>query len=81
MTYEFGKVFYDATEPTCIQMLGKIVSASNIGRIIEKTPAHGELGILKEINNGITDRPFVVEVKDKSLQSFSFIREVIKKDN
>lgn len=80
MTYEFGRTFFDSTDPICIQMLGKMVCASNVGRMIEKTPSHCEIGTLVEINNSSTDRPFVVEVKNKSTQSFTFIREILKKE-
>jgi len=80
MTYEFGKTIYDPSDSKCVQMLGKIVAASNVGYIIDKTPQFCSLGVLMEINVNAVERPFVVKFSDDKVASYTFIKEILKKD-
>lgn len=79
MFYGFGDVIYEVDNPKCIQMMGKVVIASNIGRCIKKSPQFCQIGTLIEIENE-SDRPFLVKNKEGKLSSYTFIREVLKKD-
>lgn len=80
MEYKFGDIIIDPTNPKCIGMLGKLVLASQSGKMISKNPEHCAMGILKEINvDGLAaDKPFIVATKDGIILPYSFIREIIK---
>ena len=78
MEYKFGDIIIDPTNPKCISMLGKLVLASQSGKMISKSPEHCAMGILKEINVTSTDKPFIVATKDGIILPYSFIREIVK---
>lgn len=78
MKFKFGEIIYDPSNPICIQLLGKVVIGSNIGKDINKNPETCLIGTLSEIFNVNSDKPFIIETKDGTKVQVSFIREILK---
>lgn len=82
MTYKFGEVMYDPSDERCIQMLGKVVAASNTGSMISNNPMSCVIGILKEVASSTTDRPFkVLAISAGQMYDYAFIREILKTED
>ena len=77
LEYKLGKIIFDATDERCKDLLGKMVLASNIGKTIARTPTWCSIGVLQEVNQSDTDRPFTVKSSSGEFK-YTFIREIMQ---